>query len=326
MKRFNKNLQSRKIQIQWFLIVFSIFTLTACGGGGGGSGGAPVSYAGKTTQAKVTEENSGTLASDALNFGQGRGGTIPFNKPAGAGTTNASIPKLYELAQRAITKQSNAFSANKPVGFPEEVESGECGGRSVINGTVDDENGDFDITVRFENFCEGGWTFSGNMTVQGNGNSRSLTITVNNLTVSDGTVSTTMDGTMTANVNSLTSSSMTMDIAIRDNGSGRTFKLENYSVSSRLRSGAINITISGRFYNPEEGYIDLSTPQTLRILSGDLYPSSGILEAQGSDGTKTRLTALSATQFQLQVDADGDGVFESSTVGEWADLGEPIGA
>ncbi len=320
-----KHLETRQKISLFFYTFFLLLSLAACGGGGGG-GGAPVTFTGKTSPAEINESNAENLSAQVLDVGQARGGTLRLKTDRDLPRPGAMDALLTIVGQKNSVTQ-NTFSAQKPVAIPQEVEAGSCGGQLVVNGTVDDENGDFNVNLRFEGFCESGWTFSGTVNAQGNENSSTLVLKVSSLTVSDGTVSTTMNGSMKASAGSLTTSTITLDVAIRDNGSGRTFLLEDYRVITTFNSSETRINISGRFYEPDEGFVEISTPQSLRILAGNRNPSSGVLEARGAGNTRMRLTALSSAEFRLDVDANEDGLFESTTVKNWSELnGTPVGA
>lgn len=68
------------------------------------------------------------------------------------------------------------------------------------------------------------------------------------------------------------------------------------------------------------GRIIVATVQPVTQLGTDAYPSSGQLTVTGAAGTWLRVTALSATQVQLELDANGDGTYEGSGVFTWSTL------
>lgn len=67
-------------------------------------------------------------------------------------------------------------------------------------------------------------------------------------------------------------------------------------------------------------------PVASRIYNGDDWPSQGVFLAKGKIGEgggncQAKLVALSATQYQIEVDEDGDEVFEyNSGPLYWDDL------
>ncbi len=58
----------------------------------------------------------------------------------------------------------------------------------------------------------------------------------------------------------------------------------------------------------------------LRILVTDRYPSSGSLLLTDTQNRRALITALDATTYQLQIDADANGTYETTTTGLWSEL------
>ena len=84
---------------------------------------------------------------------------------------------------------------------------------------------------------------------------------------------------------------------------------------------------SGRFYDPEFGYVDLSIENFIQINDGDRWPASGtmiLIGEQGPQGgnTKARLTFLNANEFVVEADTDGDGLYDDYTSGTllWSEI------
>ena len=77
------------------------------------------------------------------------------------------------------------------------------------------------------------------------------------------------------------------------------------------------MTITGRYYHPQNGYVDIATIDALRINYSDQFPSSGQIIITGASGSKARQTAISNTQYSLEVDADGDDIYETVTTENW---------
>jgi hypothetical protein len=111
-----------------------------------------------------------------------------------------------------------------------------------------------------------------------------------------------------------------MSVLLRDN-TGKVFWAKDYSLTVNDQGTYEEISITGRFYHPEHGYVEISTPTPLHINVGDEFPSSGVLELSGANNAKVRLTADSSTTFHVEADKDGDGVFEyNSGPLNWADV------
>jgi hypothetical protein len=67
------------------------------------------------------------------------------------------------------------------------------------------------------------------------------------------------------------------------------------------------------------GYVQVNTLQPFVQYNVDPYPRSGRFEALGKTGA-LQATVLSTSQVQLDLDADGNGVFEASKTVDWADF------
>jgi CTP-dependent riboflavin kinase len=50
------------------------------------------------------------------------------------------------------------------------------------------------------------------------------------------------------------------------------------------------------------------------------YPYQGSMTVTATDNTSLRLNVLSATSVQIQIDKNGDGVYEEATTTTWNEL------
>jgi len=83
-----------------------------------------------------------------------------------------------------------------------------------------------------------------------------------------------------------------------------------------------DVTLDGSFTASSiGGRIAVVTVLPLRQLGGDGDASSGQVVVTGASGTHLRITALTATSVQLDLDADGDAVYERSGVFAWDSIG-----
>ena len=78
---------------------------------------------------------------------------------------------------------------------------------------------------------------------------------------------------------------------------------------------------SGKYYEPDYGYVTISTPTPFRVYDSDLWPRNGVMVVTGTGNTKVRLTAISNTQCQIDADLDGDDTYEwGPKTKDWEDL------
>ncbi len=113
---------------------------------------------------------------------------------------------------------------------------------------------------------------------------------------------------------------LTLDLVIQDVMADRAFKTEDLIIASVydnwMSPSTYSETISGRFYDAVQGYVDVTTLQPLAF-SGMLqtYPDEGgSLLLTGSGDSTILFTVLSSSTASLAVDTDGDGVEEYANI------------
>jgi len=81
------------------------------------------------------------------------------------------------------------------------------------------------------------------------------------------------------------------------------------------------VSIDGPFSATSiDGLITIDTLQPLVQLNSDTYANSGQIRVDGANDSKLRITVLSNTEVQIELDANGDGSYESEEVVPWSDL------
>jgi hypothetical protein len=174
--------------------------------------------------------------------------------------------------------------------------------------------------MSFSGYCEEGMTVNGDSTFQGFFSLNTETIDAftfefNYITGTCGSVSITMDGQIEYRQSGSTTY-MTMNMTIQDNNkTDYVCKVESFQVALTERDGSSDLDLSGRFYEPGYGYVDMDTASVLSINDNDENPNSGVIILTGELGTaggatKARLTALSETQCQVEADTNGDGTYD----------------
>jgi hypothetical protein len=98
-----------------------------------------------------------------------------------------------------------------------------------------------------------------------------------------------------------------MDMYTKDNTLDEVYWINDYNMNITEGYNYVDVSLTGRYYDPNYGYVDISTPTYLRIYDDDFYPSSGAIFVEGSSSSAT-LTALSSTTYQITADFDGDDV------------------
>jgi len=321
------------------IIYSAIFalTLSACGGGGGGDGAAGttgITYTGITSQASLTIGNGEEIGTTAYQNGgstQGLGTVLSSTTEVEQAQANNN-PKTAALAKTllgAINKiqlptSVDAKRYSRAVVTETDSFPGECGGTASFSISVDDVSGDFSGSFTFSSYCELGDVMNGNLSFSGNININTLafgtmTMTMTSLTVSTGNDSFTVDGSMSFNPSN-SPLAITMDMKLKDNSTEQIFWTENFSLTIVEAFTYEDLSMAGRFYHPDHGYVDITTPTPFHYTGTNEFPYPGVMIATGANGSTTTLTSLSITSYQIDIDEDGDSVIDQTTTGNWSSL------
>ncbi len=277
-------------------IFLCIIVLGACSSGGGSSAGSTgLSYTGLTIPAEITVDSAadisgGVLATSNLNVGA-------LSESGQKTTSSQTLANLTQLVSKVVS--DNTGDNEKHVAQAMQHGSGSfpgsCGGSVSFNGAVDEFTGEFNMDFSFKNYCDSGVTFSGPMHVTGHTNE-------------DATV---MDMIMTGT-----------QLRVREHVSRKVFQFTNYEIYSDIYYYTMTIEIiEATFYHPDYGYVYCATLAPL-VYDNYSYPSSGALYIEEDDPTPNSaiLTALNSSQYQLEIDDDGDGFIDVVITDYWSSL------
>lgn len=299
--------------------------LSACGGGGGGGTSYPsITYTGVETEAVIDQNNAADYPFVALDGSSGTG-SIPL--AVNINSTEASgIPDVENIEKATgvvigLIRSDLGNSVNLVTGVTE-TQPGSCGGQVTIidNSTNTSLNG----SIEFNNYCEsdvfGQITLHGKLILSGtfyldssnNPVFQSLALTVQYLkiTLFDGveTISEEFSGSMTANnFDPATNEPTDLTITINYKYAGQVFRIVGLQVDESAA------TISGRFYNPNHGYVEISTDPADSFYYDSFNEQfcNGTLIITGVDtlGNSATITFTDpdtyCTTYNICVDADG---------------------
>jgi hypothetical protein len=307
-----------------FIILQLVFlTVYGCGGGGGSTSSGNTggtTTGGTSSQATLDRTNAVAIAKGAYT------GLITGSSLGGFGDvqqTERDQP-TYLLLIQAMEEAIRQINVREPQDnvHPEHIVTqsfninGSCGGNASYTIQVNDATGQFSGNMTYNNYCSGGVTINGSTTYSGinNGSSgiRAFTFTFTNLTMTIGSSSSTLNGSITYTYIS-TGFTATVDLQQRDNVTGKLFRIDNWNLSVTKTSSYLQYSVSGRFYHSDYGYVEISTPTPFLIYTGQIWPSQGVMIVTGSNGTKCRLTVTSSTTYVVDVDEDGNGTYEWSS-------------
>jgi len=314
-----------------WLVVFVYLSGCSSSDSGGGTTAA-VNYDGMKTAVEITDANAKTTVTDTLKNSTTSGDASGkgFTKASSAISFSKPIARLKADIQSKITSRESIGGTT----------NGTCGGSLVSSGDLNPAGDSFSFSVNatFTDFCDtDNTTLNGSVSMSGSINSTTFVMTYNaaftNFTavVDAGTESYTIDGSTSGvfGLNFLESSTISTlsNISVKDNISGVTYFMENHKLeittdaSGGLFSATTDTTYSGRFYQSDKGYIDITTVTPFHRTSNATYPESGSAKFTGSNGAVVTLTATDSSQYSLETDTNGDGTAESTETGAWSDLG-----
>lgn len=283
--------------------------LTACGGGGGTTaqtGGN--TYAGVTSPANITSTNAAAITSSMVGSSDAGGNVFSntLSQKAAKASADGNQPRATVTLDGLVT------------GF-------------VTANDNTNANGIGSLSMVFNNFSDGGGsgTLNGGLSMWIDAVDLLLdpviaTLQFQRLSLLSGTtVNINLDGSMAFN-DIATPSTATLNYDVIDQVTGEQTRYENIMWQGWPGNGlACNTSesFSGRFYDANFGYADVTTTAPLTYSINDCvnlnWSGGGPLLFVGADNSKTAVTPLSNTTYRLEVDANGDGSFETTTIELW---------
>lgn len=335
----------RRLHLSTAFATAAAAVLTACGGGGGDSG---TPGAGNTAAA-LTASNYTVAAQEALSSALQLTDTSGFVIGADARTVSE-----WRLTQQALaigrTAWARAAARPQVVAGAVTTETLACeNGDGSMTVRLDDANSNgtpdagesFDVTAT--NCRIAGATANGRLSavvrraqgdIDGSVYTFVVAVTFDNFAVVDaagtfsgsGTIEVALEGTgPDAGSATLAASNFTATARYGTTVSTRTLVSLTLRESHRGSGSAAvsTLTVEGTLLSSalDGKAITLVTLTPLTRLGTAPYPSSGALRVDGANGSNVRITAQSATTVFLELDADGNGSYETSTTRPWSSFG-----
>lgn len=318
-----------KTFIALVLIVLSGLILSCGGGGGGGSDteNQPLEYTGPTTPAVISDANAKAIAEGAFS-----GGTAASAFALSATSKNSQTRTFQYVVSQNLYSLSRPFSkasfkivvdAKNPTAtewlapLATSNESGtidgDCGGSASYNLGVDDQTGDFTGSFVFSDYCDAGVTINGSATVDGTidlveGEIITMNFTFDKIQSAD----VVLQGEVGVDNSAYPPTSSTIfNMLLQNTATKKVYKYENYVLTGIEGAVYIAFDLTGTFYDPDNGYVTVGTPVDFLVGIDDEWPLSGEMLCTGANGGQAKLTALNVTTYNISVDSNGDGTFET---------------
>jgi len=304
--------------------------LWGCGGGGGGGGPAGLTPP-PSTPVAVTANNATRVSATALKPAVGGGGAL--TTVTGLETTAAPQTRAVTLALLAVARDSKTqLSASQGVvGATAQTTPCAVSGSVTADISADGSSG----TITF-NACSdiAGETLSGSASATGvsfdgsrfRGNFRiDVTFTVTGFAplrmVGDFSID------ETCNTSNDCTSSFTGTSLGAQQGN-ETWFITNFAINEALVYSTQNLTVTFNYTVSStalNGSVAVTTSTPVQMQTSARHPYAGVVVATGTNSSKARLTVIGSDptapgQVQIEVDADGNGVYESSTLYSWSTL------
>ena len=327
------------------LIAVATLALSACGGGGSGSDGSNATPPPASGVLSLTTSNYTVATQEALSSAD----YVTRSTEMLTGAQVASDRIVLDAVLAQLQRTGGWFSrAPRLATGVTTVQVEPCSGGGNITITLNDVNGndepDAGDSARAvaTNCIEVGVTINGALNIAitaATGTSSSsvfsiaATVTLENFRATSPAISASGNGQISVamsstgvNRNSFTLSVTSLTIASTVGSTSSTRSLSNFTInivttpsgSGSSSSGSINGTLSSTGLGSNS--ITMATPSPFIKLSTAAYPSSGQMIITGAANSRVRVTALSSTTVQMELDADGNGSYETSTNMLWSQL------
>ncbi len=271
----------------WMVYGAAFLMLGACGGSSGGGGGGDAI---NTSRATVTADNQGQMATAAAEGS--KKAVDSSNAPIAVLLDGSDLP--LQLARQV---RAHLLASSLVVGPTIDVSAQACPNGGVATVTYPDNAGESGSGTSRYSGCQGpGYTINGTAVYRWTNNFENFSYEYD-LTVSDGTRSYNLRGTVTCTGGSEFSCSYTEDFS----ADGRRFRIENVQVSGNNTSG---YNVSVRVYDEEFGYVDISATGITICDNGNI----GTGQIQVTDSTGNVVLQIDFTNCdQMVVTFDGVG-------------------
>lgn len=324
MSHTNKSI---RLSAKIILLSFGL-TLAACGGGGGGGTTYPsIQYSGDTDQATVDSTNAEDFPVTMLEGSTASAESNPYaaviDSSSNQSSQHAAMLDIFvkQATNNILAKMSSTES--NIVSAVTQTQPGTClSNPGSLTITDNSTTTNINASITYDNFCVGNFdgTSGLNLTLHGKtslvGNLLSadpLVIDSFNMSIEylkmtvvtvDGTVSEEFSGFIAVTFDGSTSNNVTgMNVSTNFQANGVTYKVENLFTN---KSGT-TLYLSGRFYHPAHGYVDVTTTEPFDLYSTnpDKY-CSGTMELTGNGGVIEFTANTGCTQYNVTFTATGN--------------------
>jgi hypothetical protein len=325
--------------------------LSACGGGGGGGGSGTTGVTPQPTSAlSINETNAKPVSANALDTAQNTSATGGVASPLGVqiDTAGGGTPTMQVIAE-AARFASGAFSASTLPSGVAVSQSASCpfGGTAAISGNIASSAGlsagdSFSLIMTNCGVSTGTSTavMNGSMTMAVAAGSLAgipfhvvLAVTATNLSVATGSVTVVSNGDTrldwtanSATSQTLVASGTSMSSRETINGATHTTTVRNFSQTLLINGNTDTATVSGTVETDSSklstGTVSytISTPTPVTWDATTHNATAGVIKVVGANNSQVLVTINGDSSVTIQLDANGDGVYEKTITSTTAEL------
>jgi len=324
------------------VLSFSAVVFAGCGGGsGGGSDGGTA--AAPSAPVVITAANAPQVAGASYNSvvglnGAGAGGGVL----TGAVTQTGSGVDIGGVLVSVLGAAQPLIASGQFSGVTGVVVSGSdvCTNGGTFSFTLDDVDNNSTLStgdtmsLAFVNCNEAGTILNGSIALTGlvvSGDiitspyTLQFTMQMNNLAAQENGQTDVVSGSATyseSSTDGVVTTSALSGTSLQYTSGGVTATITAFQLDStdNLANGAYTFDVSATVSSPAMGGKATIVTSTTFQGTGSGNPFVGQAKATGASNSSVTLTAIDAVNVRLEVDEDGDGVIDSTTVTTWAAL------
>ena len=276
-------------------------------------------YKGLKTQAVLTGANAENLVIDGFG-GESVGGAMMNAAVKGkdgspSSSKNRLVLEYVQILRQSVRRMEIAKKADLPrvaARKKDYVIEGDSGGAASYNLDINDSTGTFFGVVSYLDFTSRGIVFNGKAKIYGTLGTYqdqiiSWTLSFRSLTLKtdDSTLSLTGMLSLGSSLSSY-AQVLSMNMVLLENETSKSYWFNNYGIHTAYNGLGIEQTISGRYYDYDHGYVDISTSSPLFVANMNMLPTRGTLSFTGQLKTWAHLNFFEKN-LAITADTNGDG-------------------